>query len=395
MKAGLDVVSLRGWARTWGGRIVVTAGAAAATLGCSDLASGSDRLQDPLQDSRVPGWECLDGPAPTLPTGDPPQYVAFVAPILDFANPPNGVPDLSVSVCQIMDAECPPTKVVGKAIGPTAFMTVLQGAAVTVPLYTIVVPYRVEAYLRLTAPGYLRQEYYFGGPLIGTPGGDVMKLPDGTSAAVLQGLPLNLVKESDADYFASQLGVKREADQGIIAVRTVGCSGLPSAGVTLRLDPAEGLPFSYLSGFALASSDPPRPTDENGLAGFANIELPNSASPVQRDRRRRRSEWAAVRPETIPDPAESNDDRRDSTLSDAVRPLSDGVSDRRQGRRGAMAIKPLACRDSTYRRMSCASRGGHSIPDERRCAIVWSHVGRGLCARCQSSTDVSSSGGQR
>ena len=103
-----------------------------------------------------------------------------------------------------------------------------------------------------------------------------MQLPDGTSAAIVEGLPLLMVKESDADLFANQIGLERNADQAIIAVRTIDCNGRPSPGVTLTLDRAKGLAFSYLANLVLSAEDPPQPTDERGLAGFANIALPNN-----------------------------------------------------------------------------------------------------------------------
>src|ERR1041384_3867201 len=106
MKLRICFESSLGWlAKAPAGRILL-AGAVAASFGCSDLASGSDTLRDPLQNSRVPGWECLAEEPPKLDTTDPaPPYVAYVAPIFDFANPPSQVPNLSVAVCQVSDAD--------------------------------------------------------------------------------------------------------------------------------------------------------------------------------------------------------------------------------------------------------------------------------------------------
>jgi hypothetical protein len=254
---------------------VLAIGAVVATFGCSDLASGSDRLEDPLG-AKYPNWQCLDKAPPAFVLPDPaPPYVAYVAPIFDFANPPTAVKDLTVVACQISDSNCPPGSEVGQVVGPVPFPTVLEGASITVPLYTIVMPFGVSAYLRMTAPGYVRQEYIFGGPLIGTPGGKVTMLENGATAAVIAGLPLTLVREKDADSLANQIGLTRDPQRAILAVRTIDCSGVPAAGVTLTLDLAEGVAFSYLSNLALSPTNPPQPTDEKGLAGFANISLPN------------------------------------------------------------------------------------------------------------------------
>lgn len=246
--------------------------AIALLTGCTSLESGTDRWEKPLEPN--PNWDCLLAPPEPISIPSPaPTFVAYAAPIFDFANPPSRVEGLSVAVCQITDSECPLDKQVGQVVGPMDFQTTLNGASVTVPLYQVVMPFGVEAYLRLSAPGYLRQEYFFGGPLIGTPTSFPTMIGE-APATVISGLPLIMLKSADADNLASAIGQTRNPGQAIIALRTIDCTGQTAAGVTLQMERADGLSFSYLANLAL-TTDPPQPTDAAGLAGFANVPLPN------------------------------------------------------------------------------------------------------------------------
>jgi hypothetical protein len=257
-----------------GARAHVALGAVLAGLlsGCTSLASGTDHWEKTLEPD--PDWDCLNEAPRQIAIPSPaPMFVAYAAPIFDFANPPSRVEGLTVEVCQITDSECPVAKQVGQVVGPMDFQTTLNGATVTVPLYQIVMPFGVEAYLRLNAPGYLRQEYFFGGPLIGTPS-SFPTMIGGAPATVITGLPLIMLKAADAGNLASAIGQTRNPGQAIIALRTIDCNGKTAAGVTLQMERAQGLSFSYLANLAL-TTDPPQPTDGAGLAGFANIPLPN------------------------------------------------------------------------------------------------------------------------
>jgi hypothetical protein len=245
---------------------------AALLVGCTSLASGTDHWEKTLEPN--PDWDCLNAPPQPIEIPSPaPALVVYAAAIFDFANPPSRVEGLSVEACQITDTECPVSKQVGQVAGPMDFQTTLNGATVTVPLYQVVMPFGVEAYLRLKAPGYLRQEYFFGGPLIGTPSSFPTMIGDAT-ATVISGLPLIMLKTADAGNLASAIGQTRNPGQALIALRTIDCTGQTAAGVTLQMDRAQGLSFSYLASLAL-TADPPQPTDSAGLAGFANIPLPN------------------------------------------------------------------------------------------------------------------------
>jgi hypothetical protein len=247
--------------------------ASACLLGCSGYASGADTAQQFLPAD--PAWTCLGQPPPSLPVLSPiPKYIVYAVPIFDYANPPTAIPGLSVAACQVSDTNCPTANEVGLVQPPMPYMTTIGGVPVTVPLYQIVMPYGVDAYLRLSAPGYVTGEYLFGGPLVSLDGKTIV-LPTGESAAVLAGLPITPLAEADADRFANGIGVTRDPNAAIIAMRTIDCNGELAADCTLSLSPADSpniVPFAT-DGIRALSTNPPKPTDASGYAGFANIPL--------------------------------------------------------------------------------------------------------------------------
>lgn len=245
--------------------------AGASLLGCSSYANGADTAQQFLPAD--PAWACLDAPPGQLPVLSPvPKYIVYAVPIFDYANPPTPVAGLSVAACQVSDTNCPVANEVGLVQPPVPFMTTIGGVPVTVPLYQIVMPYGVDAYLRLSAPGYVTGEYLFGGPLVSLDG-KTMTLPDGSLAAVLSGLPITPLAEADADRFANSIGITRDPNDAIIAMRTIDCTGELAAGCTLGLtSDVLGVPFA-IDGVRALSTNPPKPTDAGGYAGFANIQL--------------------------------------------------------------------------------------------------------------------------
>ena len=245
----------------------------AASLGCSGYASGADTAQQFLPAD--PAWACLNQPPGSLPVLSPvPKYIVYAVPIFDYANPPTPVAELKIAACQVSDTICPVANEVGQVQLPVAYPTTIGGVPVTVPLYQIVMPYGVNAYLRLSAPGYVTGEYLFGGPLVSLDG-KTTPLPDGSMAAVLSGLPITPLAEADANSFANSIGVTRDPQAAIIAMRTVDCNGELAAGCSLSLSPSDSpsiLPFAT-DGSRPLSTNPPKPTDATGYAGFANIPL--------------------------------------------------------------------------------------------------------------------------
>jgi hypothetical protein len=247
--------------------------ASASSLACSGYASGADTAQQFLPVD--PAWACLNQAPGQLPVLSPiPKYIVYAVPIFDYANPPTPVAGLNVAACQVSDTNCPVANEVGLVQPPTPYMTTIGGVPVTVPLYQIVMPYGVDAYLRLSAPGYVTGEYLFGGPLVSLDGKTTM-LPDGTLAAVLSGLPITPLAKADADRFANSIGITRDPNAAIIAMRTIDCNGELAAGCSLSLSLSDSpgvVPFAT-DGIRALSANPPKPTDASGYAGFANIPL--------------------------------------------------------------------------------------------------------------------------
>jgi hypothetical protein len=251
-------------------RAVVVAGVALGTAffcGCTSLASGTDTAEQLVQPD--PAWACLGQPAQGLPIPDPvPKNVAFALPIYDYRIlPPAALPNVKVQACQIQDYDC--TQSVGLVLSPMNYPVVVYGTTYQVPVYPIVMPYGVDAYIRITAPGYLQAEYYLGGPLLG---GRVSMMMDGVPVVVA--LPVTPILATDADNLAQAVHTKREPGDAIVATRTLDCMDQPAAGVTLSLS-VDGTPFTFLTGQPSFAAG--LPTDAAGLAGFANIAVPSGA----------------------------------------------------------------------------------------------------------------------
>ena len=237
--------------------------AAALSLGCSSLASSSDS-----EASLSSQWACLrTGPDPLPPlTGAPPTLVVYAVPVWDFTHTLSPVPGLQVQACLVGDSDC--ATPAGQVVGPTTMQvpTGIGSSTVMAPVYAIITQYRADIYLRLTAPNYLQEEYYLGGPLLGPrDGATYMGMP------LVVGLPVAPITARDADNLASQISQTRVPTAAILAVRTLDCQDKPAAGVTLTLS-APSVAFSFLTGQAL-STDPVLPTDSRAIAGFANIAL--------------------------------------------------------------------------------------------------------------------------
>ncbi|HET9957405.1 MAG TPA: hypothetical protein VFQ61_23060 [Polyangiaceae bacterium] len=250
----------------------------ACSVGCTELSDPGDHRELPAEEVD-PEWGCLKIPAVKPTYAEVPAYIIYTAPIIDFAaRPPQEVSGLVVEFCPIGGQQgC--TRIPFRE--PLSVTVKLNGAPVKVPVYALPVPYGAIGYFRLTAPDYMPQEYYLGGPLIGAPGSVMVPftLPDGTATtgAIMQAQPLTLVRTKDADDLAFKVMATRDPNQAIVAVRTVNCKYEPAAGVTITLERAANrpVPFTYRSSLALSSDpDAPEPTDENGLAGFANIAFP-------------------------------------------------------------------------------------------------------------------------
>jgi hypothetical protein len=246
--------------------VVVTAVGSLASSGCTSLASGNDMALELAPED--PRWACLAKPAEALPLADPvPKNVAYALPISDYRTlPPVAVPNLTVKACQIQDYQC--DKAVGLVLSPMNYPVQLYGTTYQVPVYPIVMPYAVDSFIRITAPDYLQTEYYLGGPLLGARDNAMM-----SGLPLVVALPVTPILAADADNLANAVQITREPGAAIIAMRTLDCMDQPAAGVTLSLS-VKGVPFTFLTGQPTFSA---LPTNNTGLAGFANIQVPKDS----------------------------------------------------------------------------------------------------------------------
>jgi hypothetical protein len=125
-----------------------------------------------------------------------------------------------------------------------------------------------NAVLRFRAPGYVDMDYLLGGPMIGTPSGEM------TVRAI--GVPLLLEATRNSIY--SQVGLSSvDAARGVLAARTLDCRGERASGVLVQpwlgdvQSPAVAFSLSN-NNYAAAES---LETDERGVAGFINLAPQN------------------------------------------------------------------------------------------------------------------------
>jgi hypothetical protein len=264
-----------------------TFGAIAAMLGCTNLENGSDTYRSKL----VPGaggssgsggttsqggsagnvpdprWVCLDSPPAATPMPKAPT-VAYIAPIVDYANPPNAlttmtaaIAGLNVLVCSTTDYQClHPISSAGLDGGP-----MLVVADPMRPfIYKIDLPFNADVFLRVNGPDYLQLEYYFGGPIIGNQKGDPQIVGDAIP-------PLTISAVND---FLSRGGKPSPHDikKGILAARTVDCNAQRAEGITVRRTGSDPGSFAYTLQANVPLFEDNYPTDGRGVAGWANLE---------------------------------------------------------------------------------------------------------------------------
>jgi hypothetical protein len=216
-----------------------------------------------------PNWACIGEPPPVHDLPAIPG-VAYVVPIVDFANPAI-VPDVKIDVCVITDFNCmsPITSRLPPIIqaDPEARPYLWQ---ITLPSQ----PMPFEGYLRLTATGYLTTDYHFGGPMIGNAENPAM--PN-----IIVGQVIGMPRIAFIDDFFRQLSPEsRNMAAGLLALRVLNCKNERSAGVELDLTNDTALGWSIQNNVPVNDKLNPTasfPTDAQGIAGFANIVAPTNA----------------------------------------------------------------------------------------------------------------------
>ena len=246
-------------------------------FGCSDLADGGENCADldivPCdvigvgggQAEPNPAWDCI-GETPTYDNIPPPQApgVAYIVPILDFANPLlGGPPGLKIEVCIISDLNC---------MGPLP-VPITEPDPMRPFLHQIsfpIAPAPFQGYLKLTAPGYMDTAYYFGGPMIGDPLNEMMP-------QAIIGDTISMPRISSINEFYAQLSPDvRDTSTGLLALRVFNCKRERAENVTLALTNGEASNWALINNLPAANRQDngmtPIPTDTQGVAGFANMK---------------------------------------------------------------------------------------------------------------------------
>jgi hypothetical protein len=196
-----------------------------------------------------PAWDCLEAPPPTLdPLTPQPEAVIYAVPIVDFANPPTPPPMLDVKVCQSNDRDC--LSPIPVPITPDP----MRPYIVRIP-----VPYGLEGYLRLEAPGYVPTEYNFGGPMVGS--------RDRQPVVIGEAIPM--LRTTTMDNLYADVSETRQPGTGVLAIRTIDCQGQRAAGVLLDPINPVGFQWTLISNLPRGGSEP---TDIRGVAGLGNVE---------------------------------------------------------------------------------------------------------------------------
>jgi hypothetical protein len=195
-------------------------------------------------------WDCeVREPAPLANTGPGPETIDYLVSVLGSES--GGVPhDLSVLACRSDDAEC-------NAPAPSSVTPPdVEGAT----SLRVTLPAGFDGYLRLDAPGYVRTEHYFGGPLSAAIDG----------AASVRGDPIRLYTDDEWQAWFDDLGVARQPDTGAVFVRAIDCGGRPSEGIRVSLS-AVGDQWVMRNGARVQDEQRALPTDSSGLSGFLNV----------------------------------------------------------------------------------------------------------------------------
>lgn len=207
-------------------------------------------------------WACLQGDPPTVsPAMPPPQNVNYLVPIVDFDNAPQTVADVSVKLCT------------SAACDPFVQIPIVQPDPAR-PVFLLVLPYGLmNPYLKFEAPGYATMDYYFGGPLVGVPNPDPDNDPS-TPTPPFLGNVVPLLKQETLDNLLRdvQAPVPQPAGRGVLAVRTLNCTGARAPDVIV--EPVSDMPDDTVRWTLSDSNAAVRgvfPTDIRGVAGFANV----------------------------------------------------------------------------------------------------------------------------
>jgi hypothetical protein len=226
------------------------------------------------------GFECLDDNPTTLmvETNRTPTRVLYRVAIVDF-DALTPIPDLGVEACFTSDCVAIP-RCTSETPAPTERCAIVTPPAMGA-LYTINLPYNFEGGLKLTKePDYAEMDYFFGGPLVGSPD---ITVADGGNAVF--GLPIPVLLKTSRQRAYDEVGAGQvDNTRGTLAVRTLSCDramtalapltqGTRAAGVALEAlgnDPTEDGAFAWTLSSLNQFTGNRLVTDARGVAGFLN-----------------------------------------------------------------------------------------------------------------------------
>jgi hypothetical protein len=230
-------------------------GAAGGSSGSSGSSGSGGSGSAPIP----PQWACLMTPSPPYePPDPPPSTISYILPVADFDNQ-MPLPAFEVKLCQ------------GSACAPDIPIPPPVRADPVLPIYLLQIPFGLrDAYLQVSADGYATMDYYFGGPMIGSP----------RTPFVANALPMLKQETLDRLLVDVQAPSPSPTGRGVLAIRTLDCMGgrAPNVDVepTIEMPPDDIVPWT-LSDNNIAA--PGATTDGRGVAGFANV--PEGAFRVQ------------------------------------------------------------------------------------------------------------------
>lgn len=219
-------------------------GCCIASSACTELASGSDTLEQgigasqpdagALVDSR---WACLE----VAPPGTADRLVPSVELVLPVTDIASGMapPGLSARACRKIDVNCatpeaPPT---GIEVDNAVHLSVPQG---------------FDGYVEITSPTTVPTMFFLNRALT----------RNATEA-------LNIIGETALGALAAQGNVVLDPGLGHLLIRTFDCLGAPASGVQVSND-VGGTPFAFIDGLPAVGRDT---TSLEGLGGFVNVPV--------------------------------------------------------------------------------------------------------------------------
>lgn len=211
------------------------------SLGCTELAPGSDRLQSTeasLKEAGAPvdaRWACL-GEAP-----EPAAMALGVQPVLTLrvVDIGSGIApaELTARACQRLDVNCLTPVVSDVALS--------EDGALHLP-----VPLTFDGFVELRSPASVPTMYFVNQPMLG----------DRVES-------FRLLNYLGFRALATQGGVLVDPELGHLLIRSFDCEGAPASSVRLSNDKG-GEPFSFVAGLPSIGADV---TTADGLGGFVNV----------------------------------------------------------------------------------------------------------------------------